>query len=68
MGYTSAGDVDALRSVGYGQEEPEEASLMGALIWLFIKLIMLPFKLMFELIELLGHSGHRSRRRRRRRR
>jgi hypothetical protein len=37
-----------------------------ALVGLFVKLLMLPFKLIFELIELLAHAQHRNHRRRRR--
>src|SRR5258705_331364 len=55
LGYTSAGTLMRCGPSATDPKEPEEASLMGALIWLFIKLIMLPFKLMFELIELLAH-------------
>jgi hypothetical protein len=41
---------------------------MFILIGLLVKLLILPFKLIFELIELLAHAGHRSRRRGRRHR
>lgn len=36
---------------------------MFVLIELFVKLLILPFKLVWELIELLAHGSHRSHRR-----
>jgi hypothetical protein len=44
----------------------DQPDAVFTLIGLSIKLLMLPFKLIFELMELLAHAQHRNRRRRHR--